>query len=311
MVATENYEFEELYSRNMTVLQTSPSNLKWTIRNTFLEITVPQDQEEHILKRSSSDSCLISPANQELLFSPRFLEGGCNDVEQAKRPSTGTTSAEMAMIIAPLTAGNIAPLKAGHISHPQFKHARVDTRGSTDSTQTPHSSCEDDGGIENPKMQCNDAIDDPQDKPRSDQTIFPRSYPNIPAGNVESNLVLTPRCCFDMAEAVEFYKHLTEVSAQGVDVREAFGHVDLDKYLPVDDQGNQMSVGSIAHLIHPCSKECKPCSCYPRGKCYGGKLCMHCHFYHPLKERNRPDVVKKRRAARSRETASQNGKSSP
>jgi hypothetical protein len=113
--------------------------------------------------------------------------------------------------------------------------------------------------------------------------------------SADPNLLCEP-CDFDMVEALEFYQGLVESQEKGVDIRQSLEHADLDKYLPLDDQGQQMSLGSIPHLCHPIGRECKPCSAYPRGKCYRGNSCMHCHFYHPLKERNRPDVMKKRRA---------------
>mmetsp|Transcript_123431 Transcript_123431/g.310783 ORF Transcript_123431/g.310783 Transcript_123431/m.310783 type:complete len:353 (+) Transcript_123431:43-1101(+) len=59
---------------------------------------------------------------------------------------------------------------------------------------------------------------------------------------------------------------------------------DLCADIPVDDDGNQLSIGSIAHS----SETCRPCSfaASPVG-CHMGIFCRFCHFKHPGKRRTR------------------------
>jgi hypothetical protein len=166
------------------------------------------------------------------------------------------------------------------------------------------------------------------EKIQNKQIIFPHSYEGINTSRYMTNAHAAPgvwrnsnhginhsqNCtdsavwpmttcqpsAFNMDEAIAFHRTLVEATAQGIDVRETvekMEEADLDRYIPVDDQGQQMSLGSIAHLLSPHGTHCKPCSCYPRGKCYRGKACLHCHYYHSTKARNRPDALKKRRAA--------------
>jgi hypothetical protein len=64
--------------------------------------------------------------------------------------------------------------------------------------------------------------------------------------------------------------------------------------IPVDENGNKMSIGSILH-----DKECTPCAFLSRKKgCVSGVLCSFCHFSHDdskSKQRNRPRPCKGQR----------------
>jgi len=89
--------------------------------------------------------------------------------------------------------------------------------------------------------------------------------------------------------AIKFYESLMETKAMGIDVGDSlaasYSNVDWCQFIPRNEQGQLLSVGSIPHLLDPCGSSCKPCGCFPRGKCYKGAQCLHCHFFHPRRDR--------------------------
>jgi hypothetical protein len=279
-----------------------PVNMQWTIRNTFVEIVPPEETKPlaYTMKRSASDSSLSSSKHREP-FAWRVMpdQEGVNSKDFI---ALGDAKGFDARTDGSLLAGVNFTEKAD-VSHSfQFNHIRSNTLDSRNSTKTPSSSAEE----EIPTFR---RWDSDEEKPQSGQVVFPRSYglkssPTLkadPSGERSSGAsdTIDPSpycmpCAFDIEEALAFHKEFGELCAKGVDPRDAYGDVCLDKYLPLDDQGQLMSVGSIPHLCDPVGKQCKPCSAYPRGKCYRGNSCTHCHFYHPWKERNQPDVLKKR-----------------
>jgi len=89
--------------------------------------------------------------------------------------------------------------------------------------------------------------------------------------------------------AMEFYQHVQAMKANGTNIEdvlsESYSDMNWHQFLPCNDGGQLLSIGSIPHLSNPYGVHCKPCGCFPRGKCYNGEKCTYCHFYHTRKER--------------------------
>lgn len=59
-----------------------------------------------------------------------------------------------------------------------------------------------------------------------------------------------------------------------------YSHLDMNKFVPRDDQGVLLSLGSVWHLMNPQGSFCKPCGFYRKNKCYRLQKCLYCHFDH-------------------------------
>lgn len=114
------------------------------------------------------------------------------------------------------------------------------------------------------------------------------------------------RGTFDLEKALDFYWQVEELcSSQEKDVRDViagnFPDVNVEAYVPRDQLNNLLSLGSCRHLEDPIGTRCRPCGCFPRGKCYRSESCMYCHFYHPHREmgqnhsKKRANLSKRRR----------------
>jgi hypothetical protein len=71
--------------------------------------------------------------------------------------------------------------------------------------------------------------------------------------------------------------------------------VQLSPYIPLDDQGNVTSLGSILHH----TDACKPCIFLKRDACHKRDLCFYCHFPHD-ESKLQPAGNKKRKAKKRR-----------
>jgi hypothetical protein len=69
----------------------------------------------------------------------------------------------------------------------------------------------------------------------------------------------------------------------------------LYPYIPLDDQGNLTSLGSIAHF----DGSCKPCAFLKKDRCHKKDVCLYCHFDHdvsiPKTQRTRKSKKKRMR----------------
>eukprot|EP00746_Dinoflagellata_sp_MGD_P150867 gnl/MRDRNA2_/MRDRNA2_82642_c0_seq2.p1 gnl/MRDRNA2_/MRDRNA2_82642_c0~~gnl/MRDRNA2_/MRDRNA2_82642_c0_seq2.p1 ORF type:complete len:396 (+),score=54.44 gnl/MRDRNA2_/MRDRNA2_82642_c0_seq2:77-1264(+) len=51
----------------------------------------------------------------------------------------------------------------------------------------------------------------------------------------------------------------------------------LKDLIPVDAEGQKMSMGSILHSQEPVATRCKPCYFWNKGRCIQGESCLRCH----------------------------------
>lgn len=78
----------------------------------------------------------------------------------------------------------------------------------------------------------------------------------------------------------------------------------LTQYIPIDELGNQTSIGSIMHGKAPIGSECRPCVFFINKRCLQRELCFRCHLYHPdMKPRKPRPSAKKRATERDRRGA--------
>jgi hypothetical protein len=70
----------------------------------------------------------------------------------------------------------------------------------------------------------------------------------------------------------------------------------LCPYIPVDEEDQKMSLGSMWHL----SGACKPCAFLKRDRCHKRDLCLFCHFTHEDFEPKKKTVSRKSKSTRKR-----------
>lgn len=106
--------------------------------------------------------------------------------------------------------------------------------------------------------------------------------------------------------AVEFYETLLEATTFGGEVQEAidvkYGNVDWRQYIPRNEDGLLLSVGSIPHLLQPCGTKCSPCRLFQEGRCLAAERCMSCHFHHPRSPRLGNSFPEERRTKKKKKS---------
>lgn len=87
------------------------------------------------------------------------------------------------------------------------------------------------------------------------------------------------------AEAVAMYKMMIALAGSRTlpdeKVQALNENGELERHVPLDDDGQQTSFGSIMHWQEPVGTECRPCVFWIRGRCKKNELCIHCHIKHP------------------------------
>jgi hypothetical protein len=100
------------------------------------------------------------------------------------------------------------------------------------------------------------------------------------------------------AQVLEAVLQLTELAKKMkfADLKSHNATAHLHPFIPCDDQGNRMSLGSILHA----ADVCKPCSFFLKGKCHKEELCMFCHFTHETRTQE-PVSQKAKKTRKSRQ----------
>lgn len=81
------------------------------------------------------------------------------------------------------------------------------------------------------------------------------------------------------SRVLEAVHELAELASEGHMQREDLEvAVQLYQFIPHDEEGYMMSLGSILHAVD----SCKPCAFWRRGTCHKKELCTYCHFEHDI-----------------------------
>merc|ERR1712118_424883 len=91
-------------------------------------------------------------------------------------------------------------------------------------------------------------------------------------------------------EVLDALQKLTDLDAEERMKREDIEQLDVTEllcpFIPVDDEGNSTSLGSILHA----EGTCKPCAFLKKDRCRRKDLCLYCHIEHenaaPVEKRN-------------------------
>jgi hypothetical protein len=111
------------------------------------------------------------------------------------------------------------------------------------------------------------------------------------------------------AEVFETLEKLTQIVSDEHYTREDLENHEavqiLYPYIPLDEEGNVTSMGSILHF----EGSCKPCAFIKKDRCHKKDLCIYCHLAHDLAapKTTRFRKSKKKRMRQHRQMCAQQG----
>eukprot|EP00746_Dinoflagellata_sp_MGD_P147076 gnl/MRDRNA2_/MRDRNA2_79464_c0_seq1.p1 gnl/MRDRNA2_/MRDRNA2_79464_c0~~gnl/MRDRNA2_/MRDRNA2_79464_c0_seq1.p1 ORF type:complete len:495 (+),score=59.80 gnl/MRDRNA2_/MRDRNA2_79464_c0_seq1:79-1485(+) len=153
-----------------------------------------------------------------------------------------------------------------------------DDRSSNSLTPRAHSR----DGSESPPMQLNQSSTALNQSHKSEEQRVPAEYKN--------EELHAP------AEVLKTLAKLTQIVGDGHYRREDMETHEATKflypYIPVNEEGNVTSLGSILHI----EGSCTPCAFHKKNRCHKKDLCIYCHYDHDAAApKSRPRKSKKKR----------------